>query len=78
MFATPKTLWSGFANRGAASKRGRLQTLVSTMGGKYGHLAEGTEVPRRTLMTALKKDNTLVSTQTLRGKKLKHVLPIAL
>jgi hypothetical protein len=76
--ATPKTLWNNFANRGAASKRGRLQTLVSTMGGKYGRLAEGTEVPRRTLVAALKKDSTLVTTQTLRGRKIKHVLPIPL
>lgn len=74
--ATPKSLWNNFDRRGPASRRDRLVAVVSTMGGKYGHLAEGTEVPRRTLMTALRNESTLVTTQTLRGKKLKHVLTI--
>jgi hypothetical protein len=74
--ATPKSLWNNFDHRGPPSKRDRLVAMVSTMGGKYGHLAEGTEVPRRTLMTALRNETALVTTQTLRGKKLKHVLTI--
>ena len=68
--ATPKTLWYGFKHRGAASAPGRLRTVVSTMADKYGSLAEGTEVPRRTLVTELQKNSDFFTTQSLRGKTL--------
>lgn len=68
--ATPKTLWFGFKNRGPANKPGRLATVVSTMADKYGSMAEGTEVPRRTLVTELQANSDFFTTQSLRGTKL--------
>jgi hypothetical protein len=68
--ATPKTLWFGFTHRGPANKPGRLRTVVSTMADKYGSLAEGTEVPRRTLVTELQKNSDFFTTQSLGGNKL--------
>ena len=66
--ATPKTLWELFKGR---SKRGRerLQALLSTMAGKHGSPARETEVPRRTLVSALKRETKLTSTQAIRSKR---------
>jgi hypothetical protein len=60
--ATPKTaVWDNFQHRG----RG-LQTVLSTLpnvhGGKHG---KPTEVPRETLLAALRNESALVSTQDL-------------
>ena len=52
--ATPKTLWNNFATRSAdKKKRGRLQTMMSTMKGKHGQKTNHTEVPRSTLVNEL-------------------------
>jgi hypothetical protein len=66
--ATPKTLWALFKKKGGVSKANRLRTAVSTMGGKHGSTARQTEVPRRTLITALEKDSSLFTTQSLKTK----------
>jgi hypothetical protein len=67
--ATPKTLWNGFKNR--SDKKGkRLQTFVSTMPGKHGKTTNKTEVPRKTLVDALKKDSDYSTTQDLKKKDL--------
>lgn len=66
--ATPKSLWGKFAKRGASGKKGRMTTVVSTMAGKYNKSVEG-EVPRATLIAALKSKTTFYSTQSLKGKK---------
>lgn len=63
--ATPKSLWKAFANKGPKRKRGRLVTVLSTMPGKHGHEASGTEVPRRTLVRALAEQSELHSTHSL-------------
>jgi hypothetical protein len=76
--ATPKSLWNNFANRGNTTKPGRLHTVVSTMEGKYGNLAEGTEVPRHTLVSALRAESSFFTTQSLHGKTLKQVFEISL
>jgi hypothetical protein len=67
--ATPKSLWNNFARRGPKSDYDRLVTVVSTMAEKYGKLAEGTEVPRTTLVKALKAESQFFSTQQLRGEQ---------
>jgi hypothetical protein len=58
--ATPKTLWHNFSHRGTKGQRGRLVTLLASMRGVYpggkGESAEG-EVPRRTLVQALKRES---------------------
>jgi hypothetical protein len=66
--ATPKSLWSLFANRSKKQSPQRLQTVVSTMAGKHGHSDSGTEVPRATLVNALKSESTYFTTQDLKGK----------
>lgn len=61
--ATPKTLlWEGFAKRGRAK---RLKTALSTLKGKHGTAAKKTEVPRKTLVDALKAETDFVSTEGL-------------
>ncbi len=63
--ATPKTLvWDNFTHRNHG-----LGTMVSTMKGVHG--GEGgrpTEVPRETLVTALKTESTFVTTEDLEKK----------
>ena len=62
--ATPRTLWNYFANRSTEDKTGRLQTLVSTMtGNPHGHEDRNTEVPRRTLVKALKNESVYYTTE---------------
>ncbi len=69
--ATPKTMWEYFKpTRGKKGKRGRLQTIVSTLAGPHNRPGTETEVPRRKLVAALKKDSDYFSTQSL-GRKLK-------
>ena len=61
--ATPrKLLWETLSKRGSGKK---LKTLLSTMPGKHGKTASKTEVPRRTLLDALKSESELTNTQTL-------------
>ena len=61
--ATPKKLlWEAFTKRGPEK---RLKTVLSTMPGKHGKVANKTEVPRRTLLTALESESDLASTTDL-------------
>jgi beta-lactamase superfamily II metal-dependent hydrolase len=61
--ATPKKLlWSSFHKRGLASSDRRLVTVLSTLAGKHGSDAHGTEVPRKPLLEELRTRSTLVST----------------
>jgi hypothetical protein len=61
--ATPrKLLWEAFTKRGS---RKRLKTLLSTMRGKHGKVASKTEVPRRTLVSALENESDLKATLDL-------------
>ncbi len=72
--ATPKTLWRMLRYRKVAGKRGRellLHTFLSSMNGKHGSVANNTEVPRRTLVAALKRETVLHSTESLPHSKLK-------
>ena len=63
--ATPKSLWALFKNRSAKKSASRLIALMSTMEGKHGSAANQSEVPRKTLVDALKKDTDLFTTQAL-------------
>ncbi len=65
---TPKTLWYGFRGLLAPETPGRLQTVISTLGGKHGKASRGTEVPRGKLMDELEAKSDLTTTQTLRSK----------
>jgi hypothetical protein len=69
--ATPKTLWGGFKNRSVNAKaKNRLTSIMSTMPGKHGKAASKTEVPRTTLLEALKNESDLYSTQDLKKNEL--------
>jgi len=63
--ATPRTLWGLFKNRSPKQSATRLLSLMSTMEGKHGTASKNTEVPRDTLVTALKKETNLFTTQSL-------------
>ena len=67
--ATPKKLlWEGFKNRNRTGAQ-RLVTVLSTMPGKHGRVANKTEVPRRPLLAALEAETALSSTDDLRFGK---------
>jgi hypothetical protein len=68
--ATPKKLlWEHLKNRNKAGRQ-RLVTLLSTLPGKHGTVANKTEVPRRPLLDALKSETALSNTNDLSfGKK---------
>ncbi len=64
--ATPKKLlWEGFKKRGSASGK-RLMTVLSTMPGKHGSTQKNTEVPRKALLEALKRETDLFNTDDLK------------
>lgn len=57
--ATPKTLlWENFSNRTIGKKKS-MKTALSTMKGKHGTPRKRTEVPRKTLLDALKAETDL-------------------
>lgn len=62
--ATPRQmLWENFARRSTEATEDRLITVMSTRANKHGSENRSTEVPRRTLKTALQTHSTLVNTQ---------------
>ena len=61
--ATPKTmLWQNFGTA-TRPQDDKLITVLSTLGGKHGSKARGTEVPRTTLVDALQQESTLLDTR---------------
>ena len=64
--ATPKSLWDSFAKRSRRKGPSRLRTIVSTMKGKHGDSRRDTEVPRKTLVQALKRESSFKSTQEIK------------
>lgn len=75
--ATPKTVWKNFDKRDSARKAGkRLKTLLSTKHGKHGHESRNTEVPRRTLVKALKSGSDLTNTEEYSGDELYREITI--
>ena len=75
--ATPKSLWKLFKRRSKDAKAPkRLTSIVSTMEGKHGSVASSTEVPRRTLVSALDSESNFFTTQTLKGKAFFRDTPI--
>ncbi|MFZ4573519.1 MAG: MBL fold metallo-hydrolase [Phycisphaerales bacterium] len=75
--ATPKSLWGLFRRRGAEGRVDRLRTLLSTYPGKHGNPDEGTEIPRATLVEALRKESRLHSTMDLKGGAFYEDLPLS-
>lgn len=63
--ATPKSLWGLLESRGPRGSPQRLKTVLSTLKGVHGSAERNTEVPRRTLVRALKKDSDHISTEDI-------------
>jgi hypothetical protein len=62
--ATPKTLWEGFNHKSEkTTEKNRLKTVVSTMEGKHGSRANHSEVPRQTLVDALRVSSEFHTTE---------------
>ena len=76
--ATPKSMWNKLANRGPKSKPGRLTSVMSTMAGKHGNEHSHTEVPRKTLVDALRAETDLRSTADLATNALYDEITIDL
>ncbi len=76
--ATPKSMWAAFAKRGPKGKAGRLKTVLSTMPGKHGDENSHTEVPRETLLSALRTQSELHSTHALDQQVLFERVDISL
>jgi hypothetical protein len=76
--ATPHTLWNLFARKRSPHQPTTLTTVVSTMAGKHGHLQDGTEVPRTTLLAELSEHSDFFSTQSLENSPatLWHDIPV--
>ena len=77
--ATPISLWKKFKNKSTdAGRKTRLSALMSTLEDKHGSEDSNTEVPRRTLVSALKANTNLFTTQSLAGKTFFHdtVVPL--
>ena len=71
--ATPRQwVWNAFSKK----KGKQLQTMMSTMPGKHGKVASKTEVPRRTLVTALESGSRLKSTNKLTAKVLENLTTV--
>jgi hypothetical protein len=76
--ANPKTLWKIFTKKNPDPKSARLRSFVSTMAGKHGDPKKHTEVPRQSLIRALKKETELFSTQSLESDSLSEAFIIDL
>jgi metallo-beta-lactamase superfamily protein len=64
--ATPKTLWGLFKKRRKTTGAGRIRTLMSTLEHVHGSEESHTEVPRKSLTNALRKESDHFSTQSLK------------
>lgn len=74
--ATPKSLWKAFKKRGGVSKKDRMTSVLSTMAHKHGSEESKTEVPRKTLVDALKHETHFHSTEDLPGDGLYELVRI--
>jgi hypothetical protein len=61
--ATPRRLWDKFQRRSKDAVDGRLRTVMSTMTGVY---EDTNEVPRKTLVAALKEFSNLYDTEKIK------------
>jgi hypothetical protein len=76
--ATPKTLWRGFEQKGGARTPRRLATLLSTQAGVHGNPERRTEVPRGSLLRALKEGSRLTNTQEFAPDELRRAVTLDL
>lgn len=68
--ATPRRLWDLFNKRGDGGTADRLTSVMSTLHGVHGDSDAKTEVPRMSLVEALKNSSDLHSTEDLEAGRL--------
>lgn len=66
--ATPRSLWNLFSKRSKDKGGDRMKSFISTKARVHGSVDRNTEVPRESLVAALKKETEYNTTQTLRSK----------
>ena len=76
--ATPQGMWKRFSKKGGVGTTNRLTSVLSTMHGKHGKDEKNTEVPRRTLVSELKAQSNLLSTESLAANVMCHIVEIDL
>jgi hypothetical protein len=76
--ATPRSMWKRFVKRGNKKRPDRLTSVMSTKRGKHGCVKKHTEVPRISLVDALKAESNLHSTESLDAGELYEEIPIPL
>lgn len=76
--ATPKTLWNGFVKKSGRQRPGRLRTLLSTKEGVHGSADRKTEVPRSSLLRALRENSDLKSTEDFAADVLREPVTVEL
>jgi len=76
--ATPRSMWKLFTKRGGKKRPDRLTSVMSTKHGKHGCVKKHTEVPRVSLVDALKVESNLHSTEDLAAGELYEEISISL
>ncbi len=76
--ATPRSMWQRFSKRGDKNRPDRLTSVMSTKRGKHGCVKKHTEVPRVSLVDALKAESNLHTTESLDAGELCEVISISL
>jgi L-ascorbate metabolism protein UlaG (beta-lactamase superfamily) len=76
--ATPKSMWKLFTKRGGKKRPDRLTSVMSTKHGKHGCVKKHTEVPRVSLVDALKVESNFHSTEDLAAGELYEEISISL
>lgn len=66
--ATPRSLWNLFKKRSKDQEADRMTSLNSTKAKVHGSVDRNTEVPRESLVAALKRETDYKTTQALRSK----------
>jgi hypothetical protein len=74
--ATPRTLWDAFAGKGKSSKPGRLKSLLSTLAGVHGDTESKSEVPRETLLAALRNNTEFHTTEAYEGSEIRRIITL--
>jgi hypothetical protein len=73
--ATPKSLWNNFRKR-STDPDTRMMTFLSTKARMYASVESNTEVPRRTLVAALKRETEFRTTTKQKKEPLLEVITI--
>jgi hypothetical protein len=74
--ATPRTLWDAFVGKGKSDKPGRLKSLLSTLAGVHGDIDNKSEVPRETLVAALRNNTEFHTTEAYQESEIRRIVTL--